>query len=441
MPALDATALEDSMVDSLLSRVKEDWGKLFELVAVEGVTDVETETSLKDLTQTVRKKMLIGTPNAKRATDDRLYSNYLDSVKKACTILMEGLTAQHMSKYVASLMTDSGELDKGKMVEFFDTILKRIDLAVGYSMGLDRVLELMHESIRSEVLGLEDAVGGTKATATMLEGAIGIRSPSLEGSHPILWGSVAELSSTTQQHHDLLKGILILLGKMKEASTKCHVSFSPTSGVTKVSTDGGLSAEPFFSDEGFGKQTGTSTSAQGPTIWDGYVQRRGVQGQGQGNSGGLSGGGDGGSSFGDSSSGRSGVSSKSNSTRNFGGDPSQNLEAGWDKMANLEECLDKLESSQSGGEDAVVLPGDIILRSKQDIIAMLEGFLGANCDIPVGAFTSPHFLFNELMVTLGCTLPNLDEFTKLKRLNVKAIDLRNSQALMAVLPVFFTSSK
>ena len=53
-------------------------------------------------------------------------------------------------------------------------------------MGLDRVLELMHESIRSEVLGLEDAVGGTKATATMLEGAIGTRSPNLEGGHPTL---------------------------------------------------------------------------------------------------------------------------------------------------------------------------------------------------------------------------------------------------------------
>ena len=225
-PALDVTALEDSMVDSLLSRVKEDWGKLFELVAVEGVTDVETETSLKDLTQTVRKKMLVGTPNAKCAADDCLHSNYLDSVKEVHTILMEGVTAQHMSEYVVSSFTDTGELDEAEMVEFFDTISKRIDLAVGYSMGLDRVLELMHKSIRSEVLGLEDAVGGTKVTATMLEGAIDIRSPSLEGSHPSLWGSVAELSSTTQQHHGLLNRILVLLGKMKEASTKRHVSFS-----------------------------------------------------------------------------------------------------------------------------------------------------------------------------------------------------------------------
>ena len=64
-PALDTTNLEGSMVDSLFSRVNEDWGKLFQLVAVEGVTDVETETSLKDLAQTVRKKMLVGTPNAK----------------------------------------------------------------------------------------------------------------------------------------------------------------------------------------------------------------------------------------------------------------------------------------------------------------------------------------------------------------------------------------
>ena len=88
------------------------------------------------------------------------------------------------------------------------------------------------------------------------------------------------------------------------------------------------------------------------------------------------------------------------------GGASQNLK-GWEKMSNLEERLDKLESRQSGGEDAVVLPGDIVLWSKQDVIAMLEGFLDANCDIPAGAFTSPHFLFNEVMVTLGRTLPNL----------------------------------
>ena len=115
------------------------------------------------------------------------------------------------------------------------------------------------------------------------------------------------------------------------------------------------------------------------------------------------------------------------------------MKAGWDKISNLEEHLDKLESTQSSREDAVVLPGNIVLLSKQDVVGMLESFLGANCDIPTGAFTSPHFLFNEIMVTLGCTLPNLDEFTKLKQLNIKEIDFRKFQALMTVLPGFFTT--
>ena len=69
---------------------------------------------------------------------------------------------------------------------------------------------------------------------------------------------------------------------------------------------------------------------------------------------------------------------------------------------------------------------------------MHEKFLGANCNIPAGAFTSSHFLLNEMMMTLGCALSNLDEIVQLKRLGIKAIDLRNSQALMAVLPLFFT---
>ena len=119
----------------------------------------------------------------------------------------------------------------------------------------------------------------------------------------------------------------------------------------------------------------------------------------------------------------------------------QDLKAGWEKIHDMEEYFDKLESTQSRGED-VVLPGDIMLSRKQDMVGMQEGFLSANCDIPAGAsFKSPHFLFNKVMVTLGCALPNLNEFTKLKRLDVKAIDLRNSQALMTVLPVFFTSGK
>ena len=182
------------------------------------------------------------------------------------------------------------------------------------------------------------------------------------------------------------------------------------------------------------------SGSQGPTIQDSFVQRQGAQETSSNFSGGFGGTGGGGSSDGGGPEG-SGASSHGGSGGDFNRCGSQDLKAGWDKISNLEEWLDKLESTQSGGEDAVVLPSHIVLQSKQDVVGMLEGFLGANCDIPVEAFISPHFLFNEIMVTLGCNLPNLDEFTKLKQLNVKVIDLRNSQALMMVLPVFFTASK
>lgn len=83
-----------------------------------------------------------------------------------------------------------------------------------------------------------------------------------------------------------------------------------------------------------------------------------------------------------------------------------------------------------------MLEGNIILCSKQDVLLMLEEYLKVNIDIPAGAFTSPHFLLNEMMTMLGCMLPNMDEIVKLKCLGVKAIDLRTSQALVAVLPLF-----
>ena len=149
-------------------------------------------------------------------------------------------------------------------------------------------------------------------------------------------------------------------------------------------------------------------------------------------------GGDGGASSG----GRAGSTLRSSVSSSLGSRQSQDIHAGLEKVSQLEERVDRLESSQTGNaDDAVVLDGNIVLRSKQDVLAMLEGFLGVNCDIPAGAFTSPHFLFNEMMTTLGCSLPNLDEIVKLKRLGVKAIDLRNSQALMAILPLFFTAGK
>ena len=72
---------------------------------------------------------------------------------------------------------------------------------------------------------------------------------------------------------------------------------------------------------------------------------------------------------------------------------------------------------------------------------MLETHLGVNCDVPTGAFASPQFLLNEVMLTLGCTMPTLDDLSKLKRLDVRAIDLGCTQALMATLPVFLTSGR
>ena len=108
-------------------------------------------------------------------------------------------------------------------------------------------------------------------------------------------------------------------------------------------------------------------------------------------------------------------------------------------MSQLAKRIYRLESSRDG-EDTIILNGTV-LWTKQDVVGLLESHLGVNCNVPAGAFASPHFLLNEVMLMLGCSMPILDELTKLKRLNVRAIDLRCSQALMATLPVFFTSDK
>lgn len=115
------------------------------------------------------------------------------------------------------------------------------------------------------------------------------------------------------------------------------------------------------------------------------------------------------------------------------------LRAGREMMDKLAVRVDKLESAPDG-EDTVILGGNT-LRCKKDVQSLLETHLGVNCDVPAGAFASPQFLLNEVMLTLGCTMPTLDDLSKLKRLNVRAIDLRCTQALMATLPVFLTSGR
>ena len=57
-PALDATNLEPSLILSLLGRANNEWEQVFELVAVEGIQDLETEESVKDLSKTMKKRML-----------------------------------------------------------------------------------------------------------------------------------------------------------------------------------------------------------------------------------------------------------------------------------------------------------------------------------------------------------------------------------------------
>ena len=115
------------------------------------------------------------------------------------------------------------------------------------------------------------------------------------------------------------------------------------------------------------------------------------------------------------------------------------LRAGREMMDKLAVRVDKLESAPDG-EDTVVLGGNV-LRCKKDVQALLETHLGVNCDVPAGAFASLQFLLNEVMLTLGCTMPTLDDLLKLKHLDVRAINLRCTQALMATLPVFLTSGR
>ena len=262
---------------------------------------------------------------------------------------------------------------------------------------------------------------------------------------------MAELFTSSKHHHEAINSILKRVLELQKKNSSRNVSFLPGSGITEPSSsmEGGLTAEPFFNQDGFPGADSTRTGKE-PTIKGGFIRRQQGTAVRAGGSGGGSTGGNGisdswGSSSGSTGGGGAGILDSSGQSAMGGSaqgsSSGRSLRDGWDKIVRLEDQVDRLESSQKGSDDAVVLDGNTVLRCRQDVLAFLEEHLGTNCDIPAGAFSSPHFLLNEMMATLRCSLLNLDEFAKLKRLEVKAIDLRSSQALMTVLPVFFTSPK
>ena len=506
-PVLDATSLSDSMIQSLLGRVNEDWGKTFELVAVEEIEDLAAEDHLLQLTRTVKRKLL-STPNARRTNAAQSFESNLEKVKRARHLLVNGPSAAALRESLNTVKALGKSPPKEALKVYCDGLDGRIDLTVGYCHGMETLIELLERAMKNELLSVEEAVNGTKAIVTMLEGNIGKRASSLEGVNPTVWGSISELTATTSEHNKLIESVLRSLVNLKkelQGRRSKTVNFSPSSGVTETSTaadstaEGDLRAEPFFDQGGFqtvgnqgatimGGVLRTNRQSYQQNAWDGNSKSGisslgGVSGDGSGGTGvpnrqsgmgyggsgigpgggngSFGGGGSGGGSSGGNSgsfgrnSSASGTQTTGGTSRSgwSGGGNSQGLgsfeefrssvtadiSAGKDLMNQLAQRIDRLESSPDG-EDTVILNGTV-LRSKQDVVGLLETHLGVNCSVPAGAFASPHFLLNEVMLTLGCSMPTLDELTKLKRLDVRAIDLRCSQALMATLPVFFKSGK
>ena len=91
-------------------------------------------------------------------------------------------------------------LPKEALRSYYDGLDGRIDLTVAYYHGMETLIEMLQHAMASKMLTMDKAVSGMKAIVTMLEGDVGKRTQALEGCHPTVWGSIAELSATTTQH-------------------------------------------------------------------------------------------------------------------------------------------------------------------------------------------------------------------------------------------------
>ena len=214
-PVLDASTLSETMIHSLLGRVNEDWGRTFELVAVEQIEDLDAEGNLLKLTKTVKRKLL-STPNPKRTSQAEGFENNLEKVKKARKILVDGPSAVALRKSLDTVRQLGHSPPKEALRNYYDGLDGRIDLTVAYCHGMETLIEMLQRAMESEMVSMDEAISGTKAIVTMLEGDVGKRAQALEGCHPTVWGSIAELSATTTQHQELIEGALQSLVAFKK---------------------------------------------------------------------------------------------------------------------------------------------------------------------------------------------------------------------------------
>ena len=253
-PVLDATSLSDPMIQSLLGRVNEDWGKTFELVAVEEIEDLDAEDNLLELTRTVKRKLL-STPNTRRTDAMQTFETNLDKVKCAWHLLINGPSAASLRESLNTVKALGKSPPKEALKDYCDGLDNRIDLIVAYCHEMETLIELLERAMKNELLSVEEAVNGTKAIVTMLEGNVGKRAASMEGVNPTVWGSISELTATTSEHNKLMESVLrslVTLKKELHGRRSKTVNFSPSSGVTDATTatgtmtEGDLQAEPFF---------------------------------------------------------------------------------------------------------------------------------------------------------------------------------------------------
>ena len=113
---------------------------------------------------------------------------------------MDGLSAAALRKSVDTVRELDQSPPKEALRNYYDRLDGHIDLTVAYCHGMETLIEMLQQTMSSEMLTMDEAISGTKAIVTMLEGDVGKRAQALEGSHPTVWGFIAELSATTSQH-------------------------------------------------------------------------------------------------------------------------------------------------------------------------------------------------------------------------------------------------
>ena len=378
-PCLGTEDLDTSLVESLLLRRADvDWGSQFNLINCEEVKDLKNEEDITDQARTVKKSKRGYSTPMKGVPDNDVL---LETQQVLDDIYHDLKALDDVTIALENVGLESDETKRtGLYSEFQAAVASKLDLIVFHALTTHEWNKDNSKNINGSFTSLEETVAGLRALISMLDGQIGVRG-GIDKSVETLPPTVwGSLKGLSEKVSDFTETL--------EAVGDLVLALETT--VFEVKEQVSASEESMDARD---------TSTGSDDVFFEPVRRK----QGQ---------------------------------RDILPTEAQLLHE-LDKRTIILEKREIHDSSQ-----IAVVVRDHILRSSDDVGALLEKYMGVPCDrIPAGAFMSPQNLLNQIVSRLSGTTPELRYFKALVDLKLGKLERDAAASCMKPLPTLCTGNR